>query len=243
MQPPGRPALKEWRFEVAGVEDVTPRLRRIAFGGDLAGFEHTPGQDMVLMIDTGEGPGRRHYTIRRVEAGRVVIDFVMHGHGGPAERWAADAKSGDALTALGPRGRTLVLRPEADWHLFTGDETCLPGIAAVIETLPAGVRVFAFIEVEDKDDRQEIAGAASLDLQWIVRGGPAVPSSPALIERLALFAPPPGRGHCYIVGETSTVQQQRRGLIARGMDKARISAEGYWRPGRKGGHDHIRDPE
>jgi NADPH-dependent ferric siderophore reductase len=33
----------------------------------------------------------------------------------------------------------------------------------------------------------------------------------------------------------------RRELIARGFPKQQISAEGYWRPGRVGGHDHVDD--
>lgn len=243
QRPPGRrPDLKEWSLTVAGITDLGPRLRRIEFEGDFHGFEHRAGQDLVLLVETPDGPGRRHYTIRSFDGARLAIDFVMHGHGGPGERWAAEAPVGAAIRALGPRGRTVV-NPEADWHLFTGDETCLPGIAAMLETLPAGARAFAFVEVEDKADRQAIETAADLDMQWIVRGGPAVPSSPALIERLGIFPPPPGRGHAYVIGETSTVQQQRRGLLARGMEKTQISAEGYWRPGRHGGHDHIRDPE
>lgn len=37
------------------------------------------------------------------------------------------------------------------------------------------------------------------------------------------------------------VGAQRRHLIARGLTRAQISPEGYWRPGRVGGHDHVED--
>ena len=42
-----------------------------------------------------------------------------------------------------------------------------------------------------------------------------------------------------MLGETSTIRRQRHDLIARGMGKEQIFGEGYWRPGRVGGHDHL----
>ena len=33
--------------------------------------------------------------------------------------------------------------------------------------------------------------------------------------------------------------RQRHYLLASGFDKAQVTAEGYWRPGRVGGHDHV----
>jgi NADPH-dependent ferric siderophore reductase len=241
---PMKPPMPVWTLTVTEARDVTPHMRRVSFALENArGFEHQPGQDLVLIMTGDDGqPGRRHYTVRAVdrEAGSLDIDFVLHGHGGPAERWALSAKPGDTLKARGPRGRTIIY-PGADWRLFVGDETCLPGIFAMIESLPATAKAFAFIEVADKADQQPLHATCDVDLEWLVRGGPAEPGSRRLIDRLALFAPRPGRGHAYVIGETSTVRTQRQGLIARGFDKSQISAEGYWRPGRQGGHDHIFD--
>jgi NADPH-dependent ferric siderophore reductase len=198
---------------------------------------------MALQSPLADGEfGRRHYTMRSFDkaAARLAIDFVLHGHGGPAEAWARAAKPGDRLDGRGPRGGTFV-REGADWHLFVGDETCLPGIAAMLETLPKGTKAFAFIEVESAADQQAIETAADLTLTWLPRNGPAEPGSPALIAALAAFEFPDGVGQAYLIGETSTVRAQRQGLIARGFEKGRIAAEGYWRPGRLGGHDHIWD--
>ncbi|MDO8377718.1 siderophore-interacting protein [Phenylobacterium sp.] len=241
---PLRPPMPLWPLTVVEARDLTPHMRRITFSTeDLTRFDHRPGQDLVLMMTDDDGqPGRRHYTIRSADkpAGRLDIDFVLHGHGGPAERWALAAKPCDQLEARGPRGHTMI-NPAADWHVFVGDETCLPGIFAMIESLPARAKAFAFIEVAEKADQQTLNAVCDVELEWLVRGGPAVPGSPRLIDRLALFAPRPGRGHAYVIGETSTVRAQRQGLLARGFAKDQISAEGYWRPGRQGGHDHIRD--
>jgi NADPH-dependent ferric siderophore reductase len=226
-------ALRTWRLTLQKSDQVTPRMRRLVFAGpDLADMEWRPGQDLVLNLP---GAPRRHYTIRCHFDDRLAIDFVLHEHG-TASKWASEATVGSEIEAVGPRGRTQ-LHP-ADWRLFVGDETCLPGISAMLEALPAGARATAFIEIEDDDERQTIETAADLRLEWVVRGGPAKPNG-LLLERLQEFVPPSGVGHAYILGETSGVRNERRHLLDAGWPKERITAEGYWRPGRVGGHDHV----
>ncbi len=242
---PQRPPMQRWPLQVVETSEVTPRMRRAVFSGEtLGGFVHRPAQDVVLLLDPPGGgePLRRHYTVRAFDkdSGRLTIDFVLHGHDSPAESWVKSARPGDRLEIGGPRGRT-VLNAEADWHLFTGDETCVPGVLAMLEQLPAGVRAFAFLEVEDEAETQPLDSRGDVTLEWIYRHGPAAPASPALIQRFADFRFPQGRGQAYVIGETSTVRAQRHGLLARGLAKDQILAEGYWRPGRQGGHDHIWD--
>ncbi|WP_304190054.1 siderophore-interacting protein [Phenylobacterium aquaticum] len=241
---PNRPPMEVRALTLIGTEFLTPHALRLIFTGeDLASLDYRPGQDLVLLLPLEDGTlGRRHYTIRWLDraTGRLAIDFVIHGHGGPGEQFAMTAQPGDRIEAAGPRGRTFI-KPDADWHLFVADETGLPGVLAMLEALPPHSRAYAMIEVEHKDDRQLLDAYCDLDLDWLVRGGPALPASLGLIERAALFAPRPGRGHAYLMAETSTVQTLRRGLLARGFAKDQISAEGYWRPGRQGGHDHIMD--
>lgn len=241
---PARAHRPSWRLTVVGAREVTPRMREVSFiGEDLARFAHRPGQDLVLNLPTETGIARRHYTVRRFDPAelRLDIQFVLHGDA-PAARWAREAQHGDALIAEGPRGRTVV-SGEADWRLFTGDETALPGIAAMIEQLPRGERAFAIVEVAGPDDEQPIATAAELELVWLHRGGaPAAPSR-VLIEALADLELPRGVGQACVIGETATVRAQRQSLLARGMEKSQIAAEGYWRPGRVGGHDHIIEPD
>jgi NADPH-dependent ferric siderophore reductase len=241
---PVRPRRPTWPLTVVGARDVTPRMREVSLIGEgLATFAYRPGQDLVLSLPSESGVASRHYTIRRFDAveRRLDIQFVLHG-ASPATRWAKEARIGDAIAAEGPRGRTTV-SGEADWRLFTGDETALPGIAAMIESLPDGERAFAIIEVAGPDEEQPIESAAEVTIQWLHRtGGPAAPSQ-GLIEALAAFELPAGVGQACVIGETSTVRAQRQSLIARGMAKQQIAAEGYWRPGRVGGHDHVNEPD
>lgn len=235
--------MKDWVLEVTEVRPVTPRMRRVSLTAEnLAGFEGRPGQDLLLMLADGTGePARRHYSIRGFDPGarRIDIDVVLHGDSTPGTRWALGARAGDRLRAFGPRGRN-VITPGADWRLFVTDETGLPPAFAMLESLPAGARAHAVIEVADDDDRQPLTTAGEVTIDWISRkGAHAEPSSPALIAAAAAFDLPPGLGHVYLLGETSTIRRLRHDLIARGIGKDQIFGEGYWRPGRVGGHDHL----
>lgn len=240
---PAPQARYEWHLEVVEAFDVGPRLRRIVFtAAHLDELHYQPGQALVLQMPLpGGGTGRRDYTIRWLDsaAQRLAIDFVQHGSA-PAADWSRAARPGDRLLAAGPRGRT-TLSADADWHLFCADETGLPGVAHMLETMAPGARAFAWLEVQSAADRMEIATSAALELVWVERDGrPAGPSA-LLLDRLADFAFPPGRGRACLIGETSNVRAQRHHLIGQGWARDQIASEGYWRPGRIGGHDHIDD--
>ena len=240
-----RRGLKEWTFTVVEVKELTPRMRRVTVTADqLEGFDPRPGQDVVLMLPDADGAlGRRHYTVRRYDPAsrRIDFDVVMHGDSTPATRWALGSLPGDEVLAFGPRGRNS-LQEGADWRLFVGDETAIPGIFGMIETLPSGAKARAIIEIQSDDDQQTVESAGEVEIQWLTRNGAhAVPSSERLIQAVAAFEPPAGVGHIYLLGETSTVRAQRQDLVRRGFPKDRIFAEGYWRPDRIGGHDHVDD--
>lgn len=234
----GRP----WTLEIVGAEDLTPRMRRVHLTGSaLEEFAPKPGQEMVLSLpqDSGE-PARRHYTIRSYDpATRIIdIDVLLHGDT-PGPRWARTAKAGDSIDAMGPRGR-IVPAPAADWHYLSGDETGLPGIFSIIEALPASAKVHAVIEIDNAAEQQKLDAAASVELTWLDRHGAPADGSDRLIDALASFAFPAGNGHFYLTGETRVVRTQRQSLLARGIDgRSQIACEGYWRPGRVGGHDHV----
>jgi len=190
---PGRRERPSWRLTVVGARDVTPRMREVSFiGEDLARFAHRPGQDLLLNLPTPDGVARRHYTIRRFDAAelRLDIQFVLHG-ASPATRFARNAVIGEEIVAEGPRGRTTIAG-EADWRLFTGDETALPGIAAMIESLPRGERAVAIIEVAGPEEEQAIETDTAIEIRWLHRGGPPTAASPGLIDALASLAHPPG---------------------------------------------------
>jgi NADPH-dependent ferric siderophore reductase len=235
---------RDWHLTVAEAANVTPNMRRVVFSGaDLGEMQLKPGQSVVLLLPGAGGELlKRHYTVRVLDriARRLAIDFVLHGDT-PGADWARNVRPGDEVDALGPRGHVW-LHPEADWHLFAGDATALPAIAAMLEGLKVSDTATAIVEVENKAEEQELATPSGARIVWLHRNGPPRPESKALIDALAAISLPEDRVvHAYLAGETGTVRAQRRGLIARGLPKQQISAEGYWRPGRIGSHDRVDD--
>lgn len=228
-----RKGRRAWVLTVSAKEQLTLNLLRLTFtGDDLDELLWKRGQDLVLEFPQG----RRHYTIRKFDGRTLAIDFVLHGSGSAGD-WARAAKIGDRITAVGPRGHTYVR--SADWHLMIGDETAMPAIFAMIEGLSRTDRAFAFIEIADDAERQSVESAAAVQINWLSRNGAPPGPSSILYDAVEGFAFPQGLGHASIIGETHNVRAIRQRLIARGLGKDQCSAEGYWRPGRVGGHDHA----
>ena len=233
-----RKGRRVWTLRMEGKRDLTPRLTRVDFSGtDLDELVWRRGQDFVLELPQADGSvARRHYTIRDHSPAEkmLAIDFVRHGES-PSACWLDRARPGDQIAAIGPRGRT-VLSERADWHLFLGDETSVPAVLAMLSGLAAGAKAMGLLEVGHADDRLAFAAPPGACLEWILRGASR---NDALVEKVRGLELPSGSGQAYITGETSLVRMLRHILLARGLAKETIAAEGYWRPGRIGGHDHV----
>ncbi|MGX8260828.1 siderophore-interacting protein [Streptomyces thermocarboxydus] len=195
----------------------------------------------------------RSYTLRALRAdalGRTTeidVDFVLHGVGaeagpsaeaGPASRWAARATAGDRVLLLGPAiadNRAIRFRPpeDASTVLLWADETALPAAAAVLETLPPGVRARVWLEVPHAGDVQELPTAADAEITWFVREGAASPETPLALDAVRQSALPfPEHAYVWIAGESGHVKQLRRHFVReRGVDRRRVTFVGYWRRG------------
>jgi NADPH-dependent ferric siderophore reductase len=222
-----------WPLVVASVEDVTPNMRRIQLSGPtLTAFHYLPGQDMALGIQSnGGGTVRRRYTIRRFDRDRRLLDleFVMHGDG-PGIRWARTARNGVAIEAIGPRGK-ITLAPDAQWHLFAGDATALPGVLAMMDALPAGVAAKAYLQVDGPEERQPLtSGDPKKTLTWRYEGGAG--ARDGLVAAVAADGFSPDGGHAYLAGEVALVSALKAALSARGWTPDQISAKAYWNRGR-----------
>lgn len=223
-------------LRVVRADALTPTCRRVRLGGaDLGAFEPLPGQDLMISLDAdGERTRRRRYTIRRFDREQRAIDLDIALHGdGPGMRWATSAEEGQAVEAIGPRGK-VTLDPGAAWHLFIGDDSFAPAALNMAEAAPTGQTVVLAIEIDNPGDEQpsEI-GAPVIGPRWVVRDG-AAPGDPApLMVALAELMLPPGPGHAYVGGEHAVVAALRDALIERGMDPESVSAKPYWRLGRQ----------
>ncbi len=251
---PARKGRKTTRAQVRSVRRITPHMIRVVFGGDgLAGFgvgEHTDTYVKLLFPVPGvtypepfdldavreemprdQWPRLRSYTVRVWDAAarELTIDFVHHGDEGLAGPWAANARPGDEILFLGP-GSGYAPSADAGWHLFAGDESALPAIAASLAALPAGVPAHVFVEVSGPEEEQELSSPGDTKIVWLHRG--ASPVGEALVAAVTDLEFPPGAVHAFVHGEAGCVKRLRRHLrVERGLAMEQLSISGYWRQG------------
>ena len=227
-------AATRMQLEVVESHPLSPCMQRLVLTApELAGLRYQPGQDVMLMVAVdGDRPVRRRYTIRALDLARrlLTLDVVRHS-GGPGERWVAAARPGDRIEGIGPRGK-IFLAPDADWHLFAGDESTLSAFFAMAGSLPAGRRALLILEVPGPQDEQDLATRADAEVTWLHRPGRPAGDAAALVAAVSEAALPDGRGHAYLAGEARTVLALRDALQARGLAPEQISPKAYWGRGR-----------
>jgi NADPH-dependent ferric siderophore reductase len=241
---------------VSAVEQVHPHLRRITFaGGDLTGFTPLgpdtflyvllppPGRD-ALTIDrsfTWEAYGQMpeedrpvgaYYTLREWRPGAAELDmlFVLHEPAGPASAWAARAQPGDPVALWGPR-ESYAPPAGTDWYLLVADDTGLPAVARILETLPDGPPVNVVAEVDGAAEHQALPDRPGTEVHWVHRDG-AEPGTVAGRTEAAVRAIglPPGEGYVWGGGESRTLTAVRRYVRREvGLPRERVSLVAYWR--------------
>ena len=216
---------------------LNPHLVRLRLGGSgFAQFHDRPDTDKYVKLTfTEPGPDAhqvtRTYTVRSVdaEAGTLTLDFVVHGDEGLAAPWAANAAPGEKLSFFGPGGG-YVPDADADWHLFAGDLSAVPAIAAALEALPADAAGIALLEVDADDAVLDLDAPAGVEVRWIVD-----PSHEAsrLADAVRGLEWRTGRVDVFAHGERESMKALRRALFEeRGLERAQVSLSGYWARGR-----------
>jgi NADPH-dependent ferric siderophore reductase len=123
----------------------------------------------------------RTYTIRTVRGSgvdtRLVVDLVLHpDHGGPGSSWAESAALGDRLVVVAPRrgvpyGGIEFAPGDARDVLLVGDETAVPAVCAILESLPRGFRGRAVLEVPRVGDVLPVTSRSDVVVEWLPREG------------------------------------------------------------------------
>ncbi|GAB3817410.1 hypothetical protein GCM10028820_18320 [Tessaracoccus terricola] len=209
----------------------------------------------------------RTYTVRaaRPDAGEIDVDFVLHGTDGPASAWASGVCEGDEIIIIGPDARAEGAAGGMEWHpgtanrvLIAGDETAVPAICAIVESLGEGVSGEVFLEVPATADVLPLETEADLHIEWLARDGAAHGTllTPAVEqwgrERIArreaadvevemdpdaLLWDSPGEAnrdaYAWLAGEAGVITGLRRHLVRDlGLDRSSVAFMGYWRAGR-----------
>lgn len=221
-------------FTVLDKTEVTPHMLRVTLGGEaMADFpDDQPSAYVKLRFAQphSDRPLLRTYTIRAQRADSVDIDFVRHGDGGPASRWAEDVQPGETIDIGWPGPKKLV-DPDADWVLLIGDMTALPAISANIENLPADTRGHAIIEIAHADDIQEIARPEGLKIQWVINPQPGE-NSDALHAAVCELDWLPGEPSIWCACEFTAMRRLRTHLRdVRGIARQKLYISSYWQHG------------
>ncbi len=171
--------------QVLSVRDLSPHMRRITLTGEaLSDFPENKESAHVKAIFPNPKLGNnkpklglylgfkkfmRSYTIRSFDKLNLAltIDFAVNDHQGLASSWALKAKPGDYLGIAGP-GEVKHPDLSANNHLFFGDITALPAIAATLEKLPTHATGHVYIQVPDEGDIQTLTAPSAIQIHWLV---------------------------------------------------------------------------
>lgn len=222
---------------VTGRAEVTPTMARFTlthpafadFGVEQPGEIITlgwcdDGDELVLPQLGWRFPGGReqhwrNYTVRahRPERAEIDVDFFLHGDLGRAAAWGERAQPGDTVGFAGPRLHWKGLNGH-DWSLLVADETGLPALLAILETLPAGHRAIA---IAGADDPVAIEVRADVDLRWM----PAT----EIVDAVRALSLPDGPGTVWGGGHSPAMTKIRRHVRAqRTFPRGAVQVLGYW---------------
>lgn len=197
---------------------------------------------VVRQLPESMRPIVRTYTIRslRADSHELDVDFVLHSHAGPGSAFAAAAQVGDRVGIVGPNADYPHGKPLAGVEynvdrlhthtLLVGDETALPAIGSILETLPSHVHAKVLLEIPSHQDRQRLISAANVDLTWLARDEHSAARGELILDALASAPLADPALYAWVCGEAGVVKAVRRHLINdRGMDRSAVSFMGYWR--------------
>jgi NADPH-dependent ferric siderophore reductase len=227
-------------------------MLRIVLGGDeLAGFAiESPASSVRLLLPpvgagkiempswtgnqfelaNGDRAPIRTFTPRAFDSERLelTLDIVLHDHGAATD-WARQAQVGDEVAISGP-GRSEPLDPTARSFVLAGDESAIPAIAQLLESIDAGCTVDVHIEIADPSARFELPDHPNASVTWHDRIAGAAPGSAfaAAVEQLDHLP-----DAVWVAGEAAAVQRLRTHLFdERGRTRRDVTARGYWKLGR-----------
>ena len=240
------------RVDVRSKRMLSERMLRIVLGGDeLDGFAiESPASSVRLLLPpagrdalemptwtgnqfelaTGERAPIRTFTPRAFDAERLelTLDVVLHDHGAATD-WARRADVGDEVAISGP-GRSETLDRAARSFLLVGDESAIPAISQLLESISPDCTIEVHIEITTPGARMELPAHAGATITWHDAEAGAAPgdSFAAAVEGLDELP-----DAVWVAGEAAAVQRLRTHLFdERGRTRQSVTARGYWKLGR-----------
>lgn len=250
----GRNRFTARRAHVVDVSQVSPVLMRVRVTGPEFDdyYSGGPGDHSRLYFpdpDTGElnaptpvGPGEdgivrpdgaahaRDFTPLPVsdypDGVAVDFDFFLHDSPGPASRWAQQARVGDELVVVGPRGSKQAPQRVSQVVLIC-DETSLPSVTRWVAEVPASTSAQVIAVMHDdgawvSEYLAEASGRSDATITILRPDDDLIAAVPAIDSTTFVFA----------AGEASSLVPLRRHLRReRGLPAEQVALSGYWRQG------------
>jgi NADPH-dependent ferric siderophore reductase len=236
---------------VQKTEPTTAWMMRVTLGGpDLTGMAPAepaasirlllPGADGLVLpewngneflLPDGTRPIIRTFTPRHRQADRLDIDVVLH-ETGAASGWARRAGPGDPAAVSGP-GRGSAPEAGAEAYLLAGDETAVPAIAQLLETLSPTGRIEVLIETAHPGDPAPLPERGDASVVWLPR--PPEVAAGSILAAAVRDAHLPEGIRVWAAGEAAAMQQIRRHLSEREVPRPHTTVRGYWKHGKATG--------
>lgn len=236
------------RLALLAKERLGPRMIRVTLGGDeLDGFViedpaasvrlllPSPGSGELVMpvwngneflMADGSRPTIRTFTPRNLTDVGLDLDIVIHD-GGATSGWATTAVAGDPAAISGP-GRGYDVDKSAAGFLLAGDETAIPAIAQLLETIPEAKRVEVHLEVRADFGRVDLPKRTHSTVVWHDLPNDAAIGSELLaaIRRADLLHDIP----IWCAGEAAAMHGIRTYLFKElGVPRSQATVRGYWK--------------
>lgn len=250
-----RHQLKAREIAVKKISPLGAAMRRFILAGDqleedfpyypLAPIDHVklafphPETGTIILPEFGENgprtradgliPLTRDYSVRKfdIETKELTIDFVLHDHG-PAGRWAKNAKVGDPIGVIGPRG-SRIYSPDFDSYVFLSDLTGLPALSRWLEEIPRGKDTLGVVSVDSIRDVIPVRGPGHTQIQWHY---PPETTDRLLNAVKSLDSDLLRRSYIWGGGEAGELARIRRYLVRElGVSSKQVDLDGYWKVG------------
>lgn len=181
-------------------------------------------------LPSGERAPIRTFTPRYFDADalELTLDVVLHEQGAATD-WARQAAVGDEVAISGP-GRSEELDADARSFLLAGDDSAIPAIGQLLETIDADREVDVHIEHAHADGRIDLPVHPKASVRWH-HAAEGTPPGDAFVAAVMAIEDLPDA--IWIAGEAAAVQRLRKYLFDEcGRSRASVTARGYWKQGR-----------